>query len=63
VSTTEPEPVGDDPGDLEGKLSTVTDQEWRAAHERLITDIEDADPPDGHSRRLEQFDYEWSPGE
>lgn len=61
MSTTEP----DDglPDDLEGELSTVTDDEWRAAHDAVTRDILAA-APEGHtSSRREQFEYEWSPGE
>ncbi len=38
---------------LGGDLGTVTDAEWRAAHERLIADLPD---PDGH------LAYTWTPG-
>jgi hypothetical protein len=38
--------------DLAGQLGTVTDQEWRQAHERLIADMPDL---------AEQLAYLWDP--
>jgi hypothetical protein len=54
VSTAEPD-------DLEGELSTVTDEEWRAAHDRLAADLDEADPPEAAVHLRGQMAYEWSP--
>jgi hypothetical protein len=60
------EPLDDAPGDLDGNLSTVTDEEWRAAHERLFADLLNTAESNAHGdggRLPRQFAYRWSPGE
>lgn len=49
----EPEPDDYDAG-LSGDLGTVTDDEWRAAHERLAADLAGQVP-------AEQIAYTWDP--
>lgn len=51
------------PDDLEGELSTVTDEEWRAAHEALALDVLDQVETRDQTRVSEQFGYTWAPGE
>lgn len=47
--------------DLEGALSSVTDEEWRAAHERIRDDLVNA-AGDGEAVRVNaQFTYAWAP--
>lgn len=52
-----------DTDDLEGSLGTVTDEEWRAAHEAVMRDVLEAAPSEYTSGVARQFDYEWTPGE
>lgn len=51
----------DVPDDLEGELGTVTDEEWRAAHDRLAADLAEAEPPEIADYLADQMRYEWSP--
>jgi len=50
--------------DLEGELSSVTDEEWRAAHERVFGEM--VATTGGMVGALdylsEQFAYDWAPG-
>jgi hypothetical protein len=57
VDTTEPA------DDLEGDLGTVTDEEWRTAHEAVTRDVLEGPPSEYTSGRAAQFAYDWSPGE
>ncbi len=47
---------------LAGDLATVTDEEWRAAHERLMLDLLDVSHPDEDDALMRQMTYVWSPG-
>lgn len=48
--------------DLAGDLATVTDEEWRHAHERLWDEVADEVADQGNTDHLDQqFEYEWSP--
>lgn len=51
---------------LVGDLATVTDEEWREAHERLVADIVNDTTTQRDIREWDplrrQLDYVWSPG-
>jgi hypothetical protein len=50
--------------DLAGDLATVTDDEWRAAHDRLFRDLVDTiGGTEEMDRAAPQFDYQWTPGQ
>jgi len=49
--------------DLAGDLATVTDEEWRDAHLRLLRDITQRPDSVADAQAIdEQFLYEWAPG-
>jgi hypothetical protein len=59
-----------EPDDLAGELATVTDAEWRKAHEDLFASLfENRGEPGGAIRAdtaeelARQFTYVWAPGE
>jgi len=54
-------PIGADY--LAGDLATVTDEEWRDAHERLTLDlVGDCGDPEQVDEIARQMTYVWSPG-
>jgi hypothetical protein len=64
VDTTDGATADDDRDDLAGDLATVTDEEWRTAHERLFVDtLADCGGPDEVDEVDRQFAYVWAPGQ
>jgi hypothetical protein len=57
------DPTDHERDDLAGDLATVTDEEWRDAHLRLLRDIARQPHSVAAGRVLdEQFVYTWAPG-